>query len=392
MGVEWKLIVFLIGSMVFASILRTLGVFRLIGLAILKASGKSPIMFILILSFISWFLALAVDEATSIIYVLMLLLDIKKLTGKDIKPLVILAVLATNTGSQAMPIGNPIGIYLAFTVGLHASDFIVHALPLSLITLLSLILTAYYLLRESVKEIIDAVTYEKINIVFTEFYTKIKERGKFPLIYGLSLLIGFLITVSSSKYLAVILQGIYGETIDPHSLLAFIPYIFIFLSLEEYKPKKLESVLVHGVEWPSLFFFIALFMLGYSLTWTGSAVKIAYLIATSTLGLSESALREILLVATAFASTFLDNLSVIVAFTPVAQSLVYAGASTNVYWGLLFGGVLGGNFTPIGSTANIVAIGLCEKAKFRVSWKDWFKLVLAPTLIQVLIARICVLF
>jgi Na+/H+ antiporter NhaD/arsenite permease-like protein len=267
MGVEWKLIVFLIGSMVFASILRTLGVFRLIGLAILKASGKSPIMFILILSFISWFLALAVDEATSIIYVLMLLLDIKKLTGKDIKPLVILAVLATNTGCLAMPIGNPIGVYLAFTVGLHAFDFMVHALPLSLITLLSLILTAYYLLRESVKEIIDAVTYGKINIVFTEFYTKIEERGKFPLIYGLSLLIGFLITVSSSKYLAVILQGIYGETIDPHSLLAFIPYIFIFLSLEEYKPKKLESVLVHGVEWPSLFFFIALFMLGYSLTW-----------------------------------------------------------------------------------------------------------------------------
>jgi len=133
-------------------------------------------------------------------------------------------------------------------------------------------------------------------------------------------------------------------------------------------------------------------MLGYSLTWAGSAVKIAYLITTSTLGLGESALREILLVATAFASTFLDNLSVIVAFTPVAQSLVYAGASTNVYWGSLFGGVLGGNFTPIGSTANIVAIGLCEKAKFRISWKDWFKLALAPTLIQVLIARICVLF
>ena len=211
-------------------LLRTLGVFRLIGLAILKASGKSRIMFILILSFISWFLALAVDEATSIIYVLTLLLDIKKLTGKDIKPLVILAVLATNTGSQAMPIGNPIGVYLAFTVGLHAFDFMVHALPLSLITLLSLIFTAYYLLRESVKEIIDVVTYEKINIVFTEFYTKIKERGKFPLIYGLSLLIGFLITVSSSKYLAVILQGIYGETIDPQFPISVHPvYIYLLI-------------------------------------------------------------------------------------------------------------------------------------------------------------------
>lgn len=388
MGVEWKLIVFLIGSMTFAFILRQLGVFRFIALTVLRVSKKSPLLFVSILSFISWFLSLAVGEATSIIYITMLLLDVKKITGKDIKPLVILAVLATNTGSLAMPVGNPIGIYLAFAVGLHASDFVYHALPLSLITLVSLIIVAYYLLRRNIEEVLSAVTSEKINIVLTEFYTKIEKKGRFPLIYGSILLIVFLVAISLSKNIADALSIIYGVNIDANALLAFIPYIFIFLSLEKYKPEKLEIVLLHGVEWPSLFFFIALFMLGYSLMWTGVAMKIAYFMGIISLGLGDLVLREALLAITATTSAFLDNLSVIVAFTPVAQSLVNIGISSSIYWALLFGGVLGGNFTPIGSTANIIAVGLCEKAKIKISWKEWLKLAFIATLLQVVIAGI----
>lgn len=385
-GVEWKLIIFLIGSMTFAFILRSLGVFRFIALTVLRASRKSPIIFLIILAFISWFLALAVDEATSIIYVTMLLLDVKKITGRDVKPLIVLAVLATNTGSLAMPIGNPIGIYIAFTVGLHASDFILNALPLSLTTLISLVIIAHYLLRKHIEGITNAVTLDKINIVLTEFYTRIERRGKFSIAYGLVLLGGFLITVSLSKNISEMLQGIYGEIIDAHSLLAFIPYVFIFLSLEEYRPEKLETVLLHGVEWPSIFFFIALFMLGHSLMWTGVAVKIAYSISMISQSLGDVLLKEILFMITALTSAFLDNLSVIVAFTPVAQSLVQTGLTNGIYWALLFGGVLGGNLTPIGSTANIVAIGLCEKGKIRISWKEWLKLSSIATLLQIIIA------
>ncbi|MEM1700147.1 MAG: SLC13 family permease [Desulfurococcaceae archaeon] len=386
MGVEWKLIVFLIGSMTLATILRSLGVFRFIALTVFRASRGSPFLFLVLLSVISWFLALAVDEATSIVYVMMLLLDIKKMTGKDITPLVILAVLATNTGSLAMPIGNPIGIYLAFTVGLHASDFVVYALPLSLVALLSLITVSYFALKSTLREIVDSITPEKTGIIVTEFYTRFEKRKWFPVVYGLTLLLGFLTAVSLARNIAEALQGIYGEYVDPHSLLAFIPYVFILLSLEEFKPEKLESVLLHGVEWPSLFFFIALFMLGHSLLWTGVAMRIAYLISKATIGLGSLLLGEVLLLATSVTSAFLDNLSVIVAFTPVAQSLVYSGLPHGLYWALLFGGVLGGNFTPIGSTANIVAVGICEKAKIRISWLNWLKLASVATLVQLLLA------
>lgn len=386
MGVDWKLIVFLIGSMTLAFILRNLGVFRYIALTVFRASRGSTFLFLLLLSSISWFLALAVDEATSIVYVMMLLLDIKKITGKDITPLVILVVLATNTGSLAMPIGNPIGIYLAFTIGLHASDFIVYALPLSLMLLLVLIIVSYFIMKNTLKEIVGFITPERIGIILTEFYTRFSKRRSFPVIYGLTLLFGFLITVSLARNIAEALQIVYDEYVEPHSLLAFVPYVFILLSLEEFKPERLESVLIHGVEWPSVFFFIALFMLGYSLLWTGVFVRIAYIVGEATMSLRSFLLGEVLLLTTAVTSAFLDNLSVIVAFTPVAQSLVYSGLPKSLYWALLYGGVLGGNFTPIGSTANIVAIGICEKAKIKVSWLKWIKIALIITLIQLLIA------
>lgn len=103
-------------------------------------------------------------------------------------------------------------------------------------------------------------------------------------------------------------------------------------------------------------------------------------------------MREMLLVITALTSAFLDNLSVIVAFTPVAEGLVATGASRSLYWTLLYGGTLGGNFTPIGSTANIVAMGLCEKAKIRVKWSQWLKIALVPTLLQLLVACSWIVF
>jgi len=391
-GVEWRLVVFLIGAMILAFILRSLGVFRYIVLKILRVCRGSPTAFLTILALISWFLAIAVDEATSIVYVTMLLLDLKKLTGKDVSPLVVYSVLATNTGSMAMPIGNPIGIYLAFSTGLHGGDFAKVALPLSLLTLVPLILVTRALLKQYLLDVVKSITVDRVQVLYAEFYTMIDRRGKTSVTYGLALLVGFLLAVSTSNIIAESMSKAYGYALDAHALLAFIPYIFVFLSLEWYEPERLETALLRGVEWPSLFFFIALFMLGYSLLYSGVATKIAYLISALLPALGELFVKEVLLVTTAATSAVLDNLSVVVAFTPVASSLVYGGVSRSIYWTLLYGGTLGGNFTPIGSTANIVALGLCDKARIRISWASWLRVALVPTLIQIIIAVVWTTF
>jgi Na+/H+ antiporter NhaD/arsenite permease-like protein len=92
-------------------------------------------------------------------------------------------------------------------------------------------------------------------------------------------------------------------------------------------------------------------------------------------------------------SSVLDNLSLVVTLTPVAILLNQLGiAHASLYFALLFGGVFGGNYTPVGSTANIVAVGLAEKRKIRITWGSWLKLALVSTTIQILVALLYLYF
>jgi Na+/H+ antiporter NhaD/arsenite permease-like protein len=388
-GVEWRLIFFLIGSMTFAYILRKLRVFEHIAIKILSLSTGSPYLLIIFLSLFAWFLALAVDEVTSIVYVMMLVLDIRKITRYDVKPLIILAVLATNTGSMALPVGNPIGIYVSYEARLTVTEFLSRALPLSLITLLSMISLTYPLLRNYLKNLSSKLLREDVEAMRTRLYADLTLRERRVIRFGIFLLAGFLIVIALNGPLSELISSVGGFYVDPHSLLSFTPYIFIVLSLTQVRAEELEVFITRGVEWPSILFFIALFMLGHSLLWSGAASKIAYLslsVVASGSSINYGLLNTIFLLLSTILSSVLDNLSVIVAMTPVAKIVNGLTNSKSVFWVLLYGGTLGGNYTPIGSTANIVALGMCDKARIYLDWSYWLKIAFLTTTLQVIIS------
>lgn len=389
LGVEWRLILFLIGSMTFAHILRELRVFEYIAIKVISSSKGSPYILIMYLSLFAWFLALAVDEVTSIVYVIMLLFDVKKITKYDIRPLVILAVLATNTGSMALPVGNPIGIYVSYEARLTVSEFLYRALPLSFITLLVMTSSSYVLLRNYLKELSTRLSKESIEAMKASLFANITLQERRAIRLSIGLLAGFLIVVTLNSPLSELISLIGGFYVDPHSLLSFTPYVFIILSLTQIKAEELEVFIVRGVEWPSILFFIALFMLGYSLLWSGAATKIAYLSLSAVARdsrINYSFLNMIFLFLSAFLSSVLDNLSVMVAVTPIAKIVSSLASSKSIFWVLLYGGTLGGNYTPIGSSANIVALGMCERAKIHLDWSYWLRIALLTTTLQIVIS------
>jgi len=121
-----------------------------------------------------------------------------------------------------------------------------------------------------------------------------------------------------------------------------------------------------------------LFMLSYTLTYTGVMAKLAY--AFSFITAIETVLLIIMLISSSFLSSVSDNLSVVVAFTPIAMLFKNIGLSNElIYFALLFRGVFRGNYTPIRSTADIIAISLAEKRKVRVSWREWLKIAIPIT-------------
>jgi Na+/H+ antiporter NhaD/arsenite permease-like protein len=91
-------------------------------------------------------------------------------------------------------------------------------------------------------------------------------------------------------------------------------------------------------------------------------------------GNSLSVLIGIVLWVSTIGSSILDNVVLVAAFIPVIQS--FQGLNLDLqplWWALLFGGCLGGNITLVGSTANIVALGILEKEKnIRITFFKWF--------------------
>ena len=93
-------------------------------------------------------------------------------------------------------------------------------------------------------------------------------------------------------------------------------------------------------------------------------------------------------------SSILDNVVLVAAFIPVVQGFQALNMNLQpLWWAFLFGGCLGGNITLIGSTANIVAVGILEKEKkIKVNFLNWLGIGLTVGLITVLIVMAVLIF
>ena len=83
----------------------------------------------------------------------------------------------------------------------------------------------------------------------------------------------------------------------------------------------------------------------------------------------------------------MDNVIFVAAFSPVIEQLSLTLKDLPLWWALLFGACFGGNITMIGSTANIVALGMLErKSHIHVSFFQWLKVGFISALLAAAIA------
>ncbi len=100
-------------------------------------------------------------------------------------------------------------------------------------------------------------------------------------------------------------------------------------------------------------------------------------------------LYTLIVFASVLISAFIDNIPYVATMLPVIQGLVLGlNAPPSIgyllYFGLLCGATLGGNITPVGASANVVAIGMLNKEGYKVKSSDFFKIGIPFTLVAVL--------
>lgn len=353
---ELDIILFLVGMMTLVGVLKDLGLFSWLIHSVISMKRMTGPRFCLILMILSGIMACVVDEVTSIVFVLALVFQVCDTLKVRPIPFVLMAVMATNIGSSGTMLGNPVGILIGTRAGLTFNDFLVWATPVMLLSLfVSLFVLMFYFRRDIalLSERLEARRNEQIGL---------GPLVRIPFRRGLAILVGA-VTLIALHHPMERKLGLGHNTILLVAPLAIAGMLMI------YRNKRARHYIEAEVEWWTLLFFMMLFAVAGGLEVTGVTESVAVHF-KGVFGESRAVMVSVVMAMTAIGSAFVDNIVFVAAFLPVVKSL----GDSSLWWALLFGACFGGNITAIGSTANIVALGMLEKRNSgQIGFFEWLK-------------------
>ena len=373
---HFDVIIFLLGMMTIIGFLEEKGFFEYLLNILFKVFSRSGTMLFSGLLIFSAMFAALVDEVTSILFITALTLRITKKYDLDVLPLVIATVMATNVGSSFTVIGNPIGVLIAFEGNLTFLDFIHWATPIGIVTLILTIFLALIYWKPYVATLNTRMKTLGLGETLTDGGKPTHRDMLIPWIVFLSTIGGLAIHHPLEETL----------NLPKNSLLLAVPIIMagvsLFLSRE-----KAREIIERRVEWWSLVFFIFFFTSVGTLAYTG----VSRLMAEGTVSMAGGnpiLMTTIITWTAGILSAFMDNILAVATLISIVHGLeAYGYHLFPVWWGLLFGACYLGNLTMIGSTANIVAIGIIEKERKRyINFLDWIKPGIAIAIPQLVLA------
>lgn len=359
-----EVILFLISMMIVVGMMKDVGLFSWLITVLLRIkniNGKRLFFIILILS--ALFSSL-MGEVASIMIMVITILQICDMIDIDPVPLVICSILATNIGSAATVLGNPVGILIASHSGLSFEDFLVHALPNSAVNLILVIGIIMVVYRKYIATIDDKLKEYTQNFSFLHLINIPADRQTRVSIF---IFLATIALISLHKRLELLIG------LEENALMLMFPILSAGIVLM-YNRHRARHYIEKEVEWSSIIFFMFLFAQAGVIHVTGVAESLAHSLVS--LADTNTALSAIVLISSAVLSSVLDNVVAVSTYIPVIKELeVMSTTNTNLWWALLFGACYGGNITVIGSTANIVALGLLEKQRnIKITFQQWIRI------------------
>jgi len=379
--INWETLGLLAGMFFLVSILQEAGFFSWLAMKALKRFNYHPVSLSVILIIFAAVMAMFMDSITVMLFLSALTLQLCRLLKLDPVPLVIAEVCAANTGGAATLVGDPPNVILGTTLGFNFADFVTHTGPVSAIAALLLLGMFYLTNRKALMNAHSLVTEDTIN--------EIEALHKEPLHAHLTQvgLIGFLLAV-----ILLVIHHPLGELTGIHinaAMAALIPAGIALLALRN-ADRRTTLLKVDG---ESILFFAGLFVLIGGL----EKIDVFKSLATGLAGLAASNQNGLVMALhwiPGLASGIVDNVPLALAMSYVLKDLAQIPgmpALGLMVWSLALGIDIGGNLTPIGASANVVAYAFMERNHGAIGWKRWLLLAVPPTLLVMVFASLFVM-
>jgi len=353
LAVNWNVMGIFVGTLIIADIFMRSRVPAYIA-EIIVDKARSTTWSILFICLLTGFISAFVENVATVLIVAPIALALaKKLKINPTKMIIAIAV-SSNLQGTATLIGDPPSMLLGGFAKMNFGDFFFYKgkpgifFAVELGALVSFFVL-YFIFRRH-KEKVQLLAVEKV-------------RSWVPTI----LLAGLIVSLALSSFLDTGFSSMSGQICMAFGIIA--------LAWEKLVNKSSLLTGVKGLDWDTTFFLMGIFVIVGSISLTGWIEVIAnYLVGLVRgdifLGYTAIVFLSVIL------SAFIDNVPFLAAMLPVAI-IMSNKLQTNpslFLFGLLIGASLGGNITPIGASANIVACGLLKKEGYPVKFTDFMKI------------------
>lgn len=326
--------------------------------------GPHPRKIMIVLMVSAAVSAALVDEVTSILFMVAAMLNLLGRTRLNPIPYLLMLVFATNIGSSATVVGNPVGVIIAFSSGLTFTDFLRWATPIAVVCLAVCVAICLRYFKRDIAALKPILTGERGEKQLEQMVDKMRISKK---------------GVRTAGWLfgAVIAGLVFHHSIEHllglprNTMLLGVALIGAAFTLA-LSGDKARELIEKRVDWWTLLFFMMLFASVGTLKQTGvTAVLAQDIIALS--GGSVPILASLFTWSAGLLTAVMDNVLAVATFIPIVSDVAQSGLTIYpLWWAMLFGGTLMGNATLIGSTANIVAAGVLERRQLgAITFAQW---------------------
>jgi Na+/H+ antiporter NhaD/arsenite permease-like protein len=365
-SVDFNTIGLLAGMMILVYLTQQTGVYDYLAIRAGQLSGGHSFAVTMSLAAMTALLSAFLDNLTTILLVAPIIFLLADALDIDPVPLLIIQVIASNIGGTATLIGDPPNIIIAGATGLSFNDFIVNLAPIVVLTFAVVMPLLYLVFRRRlrVEEDNRRAVMELNARASIRDATELRRTGP---VLALTIVAFFAHQALHIEPATVALTG------------AAVGLLVTRIDLDQ---------ALSNIEWTTLFFFVALFVMVGALEETGAIGDVAEAVKDLTGGDRTAELLGITWIA-AVGSGVVDNIPFTTAMIPVVRELQESGGGGGddaYWWALALGACFGGNATVIAAAANVAAAGLAERAGTPIGFVAFLRVGLPVTFISIALA------
>jgi Na+/H+ antiporter NhaD/arsenite permease-like protein len=371
--VDFEVIFLVLGMMIIVGTIERTGIFQWTAYQAYRIAQGRLWLLVIILMVLTSVASALLDNVTTMLLVAPITLQIALTLRVNPLALLIPEMLASNVGGITTLIGTPNNILIGSYAGLGFNDFLQNLTPGVLMVQAALTLYILWIFRKSYRG--DNGSDSESLLALLKEHARITEPG--------------ILRKAGAVFLVTLMLFIFGEQV--HLTPAVTAMIGGSITLVVVRADVEEILRV--VDWTTLLFFIALFMVVGALQEVGLIGLIGSGI-HNLVGENLVAATLVTIWGSAMLCLLIPTVPLTAALLPVVGFLsrTIPTADNNVlYYSLSMGSALGANSSLIGATNNMITAGIAQRAGFPITFRTFVKVGFPAALVTLVVGTLWIL-